>query len=135
MVDQIKDISSKLNINQSAVFALLRVVGEDPNVPDDKLVEALTKVAGDYKKFQAQVAALNPENPKAKLLVEQAKPEIDAGHFDHARELLRQATEAQIAAAQKARQLRQAQAAEDAQMLGAASSTAAEGGLAMTERR
>jgi hypothetical protein len=49
---------------------------------------------------------------------------------------LREATQAQIAAAQEARKLKeQAQAAEDAQMLGAASSTAAEGGVALTERR
>jgi hypothetical protein len=50
-------------------------------IPDDKLAEALTKVAEDYKRLQAQVAALNPDNPKARELVEQAKPEIDAGHF------------------------------------------------------
>ena len=95
-----------------------------------------SRVAGDYKRLQAQVAALNPENPAARALVEQAKPEIDAGHFARAHELLRQATQAQIAAAQEARKLReQAQAAEDGQMLGAASSTAAEGGVALTERR
>ena len=53
-----------------------------------------------------------------------------------AHELLREATQAQIAAAQEARKLKeQAQAAEDAQMLGAASSTAAEGDVALTERR
>ena len=69
-------------------------------------------------------------------LVDEAKPEIDAGRFDRARELLRQATQAQIAAAQEARKLKeQAQAAEDAQMLGAAGSTATEGDVALTERR
>ena len=58
------------------------------------------------------------------------------GIFDRAHELLRQATQAQIAAAQEARKLKQqAQAAEDAQMLGAARSTAAEGDVALTERR
>src|SRR5262249_55674378 len=50
--------------------------------------------------------------------------------------LLRQATQAQLAAAQPARELRQkAQAAEDAQMLGAAASTATEAEVALTERR
>ena len=49
---------------------------------------------------------------------------------------MRQATQAQIAAAQAAEKLeQQAQAGEDAQMLGAASSTAVEGDVAMTERR
>ena len=136
LVDRITDISKTLGVTEDAAKTLLKIVGEDPNIPDDKLAEALTKVASDYKRLQAQVAALNPDNPTARTLVEEAKPEIDAGHFDRAHELLRQATQAQIAAAQGARKLKeQAQAAEDAQMLGAASSTAAEGDVALTERR
>ena len=132
----IVEISKTLGVTEDAAKTLLKIVGEDPNIPDDKLAEALTKVAGDYKRLQAQVAALNPDNPTARALVEEAKPEIEAGHFERARELLRQATQAQIAAAQEARKLKeQAQAAEDAQMLGAASSTAAEGDVALTERR
>jgi len=72
---------------------------------------------------------------RARELVGQANNEIEAGHFARAHELLRQATQVQIAAAQAARQLReQAQAVEDAQMSGAASSTATEGGVALTER-
>jgi hypothetical protein len=52
-----------------------------------------------------------------------------------AHEQLRQATQVQIAAAQEARKLReQAHAAKDAELLGAAASTATEGDLAMTER-
>ena len=130
------DISKTLGVTEDAAKTLLKIVGEDANIPDDKLAEALTKVAGDYKRLQAQVAALNPDNPTARTLVDEAKPEIDAGHFERAHELLRQATQAQIAAAQEARKLKeQAQAAEDAQMLGAASSTAAEGDVALTERR
>jgi tetratricopeptide (TPR) repeat protein len=110
-------------------------VGRDPNISEDKLAEALSKVAADYQRLQVQVSALNLDNSTAKALVEQAKPEIDAGHFERARELLRQATQTQIAAAQEARKLKEhAQTAEDAQMLGAASSTAAEGDVAMTER-
>ncbi len=136
LVDRITDISKTLGVTEDAAKTLLKIVGEDPNIPEDKLAEALTKVAGDFKRLQAQAAALNPENPTAKALVDEAKPEIDAGHFDRAHELLREATQAQIGAAQEARKLKeQAQAAEDAQMLGAASSTAAEGDVALTERR
>jgi len=136
LIDRIVDISKTLGVTEDAAKNLLRIVGEDANIPEDKLAEALTKVAGDYKRLQVQVAALNPDNPTAKALVEQAKPEIEAGHFQRAHDLLRQATQVQIAAAREARKLReQAQAAEDAQMLGAANSTAAEGDLALTERR
>jgi tetratricopeptide (TPR) repeat protein len=134
--ERIEKISKTLGVTEEAAEKLLKIVGEDPNIPEDKLAEALSKVAADYQRLQAQVAALNPDNPTAKALVDQAKPEIDAGRFQRAHELLRQATQVQIAAAQEARKLReQAQTAEDAQMLGAASSTAAEGDVAMTERR
>src|SRR5262249_31620968 len=57
------------------------------------------------------------------------------GRFGQARQFLTQARAAQIAAAQEALKLRdKAQAAADAQLLGAAASTATEGGIAMTER-
>src|SRR2546423_1806041 len=71
----------------------------------------------------------------ARALVAQANAAIDAADLKRARGLLRQATQAQIAAAQEARKLQeQAQAAADAQMLGAAESNAAEGEVALTER-
>ena len=79
---------------------------------------------------------LNPANATAQGLVSQADAAIKAGDFTHAHDFLHQATQAQIAAAQEARKLRdQAQAATDAEMLGAASSTAAEGSVALTELR
>lgn len=136
LIDRIVQISEALGVTKDAAEKLLKIVGEDQNIPDDKLGEALRKVAADYQRLQAQVAALNPSNPSAKALVDEAKPEIEAGHFQGAHELLRQATQAQIAAAQEAHKLRErAEAAEDAQMLGAAQSTAAEGDVAITERR
>jgi tetratricopeptide (TPR) repeat protein len=128
-------VSQKLGVTEEAAKTLLRIVGEDPGVPDDKIAEALIRVATDYKQLQAQVAALNPENPTARDLVKQATIEIEAGHLGHAHELLRQATQAQVAAAQEAdKLLQQAQAAKDAQLLGAAGSTATEGDVALTER-
>jgi tetratricopeptide (TPR) repeat protein len=83
-VDRITEISKTLGVTEDAAKTLLKIVGEDPSIPDDKLAEALTKVAGDYKRLQAQVAALNPDNPTAQALVDEAKPEIDAGHFERA---------------------------------------------------
>jgi hypothetical protein len=98
LIDRITDISKTLGVTEDAARKLLKNVGQDPNVSEDKLAEALTKAAVDYKGAQAQLAALNPDNPTARALVEEAKPEIDAGHFERARELLHQATQAQIAA-------------------------------------
>jgi hypothetical protein len=129
LVNQVKVISDRLAINQNAVFSLLRVVGEDPNVAEDKVAEALTKAADDYKRLQEQVAALNPDNPKARELGEQAKPEIEAGHFPRAHELLREAKQEEIVAAKQLEKVR------DTHMLGAAQFAAADGDVAMTERR
>jgi tetratricopeptide (TPR) repeat protein len=136
LLDRITEISKTLGVTENAAKTLLKIVGQDSNIVQDNLVEALTKVAGDYKRLQAQVAALNLENPAARAMVEQAWLEIEAGDFARAEELFQQATQAQITAAQEARNLReQACAAEDVQMLGAAGSTAAQANVALTELR
>jgi hypothetical protein len=123
----IVDLSKRLGVTEDATRTLLRIVGED--VPLERLSETLGRIANDYKRLQAQAAALSPENSTARDLITQAKAAIEAGHLEHAHELLRRATQAQIAATQQARQLRErAQLAEDTQMLGAARSTATEGG-------
>jgi hypothetical protein len=75
LIGRIVDISQRFGITQEAAKTLLRIVGEQPDVPDERLAEALTKVANDYKRLQAQVAALSPDNPTARDLVERAKSE------------------------------------------------------------
>jgi tetratricopeptide (TPR) repeat protein len=136
LTQQIVEISEKLGVTVEAARRFLKIVGEDPNIPEDKLGEALGKVADAYQNYKAQLAGLKPDNPTAQKLLDEAKREIEAGHFDRVRELLREATQAQLDAAQEAHKLKeQAQAAEDAQMLGAASSTAADGDLVLIERK
>ena len=133
LAEKIGELSSRLGITQGAVLTLLRIVGQK-DVPLDELPQKLGEVASQYQQAQAQLAALSPQNPLARDLVEKAKVEIGAGNFSKAHDLLSQARQAQIAAAQQARALRQqAQLAEDAQLAQAAASTAAEGDLAKTE--
>jgi len=133
LADKIVDLSNRLGVTQGAALTLLRIVGQR-DVPLERLPEKLAEVASQYQQAQAQLAALNPQNPQARGLVEQAQAEITAGNFSKAHELLREARQAQIAAAQQARALRQqAQLAEDEQLIQAAASSAAEGDLAMTE--
>jgi len=118
LIGGIGDISKRLGITEEAAKTLLCIVGEQSDLPDERLAESLTKVA----------------NPAARNLVDRARSEIAAGHFAAAHQLLSEARQAQIAAAQEANKLAaQAQAARDAQLLGAAASAAAEGDLAMTE--
>jgi hypothetical protein len=121
--DRIDKVRNVLGVTRSAAEKLLKIAGEQPDVPDEKLAEVLTSVAADYQRLKAQAAALNPDNPTARALVVRAKAAIEAGQLAQAHEQLRQATQVQIAAAQEARKLReQAQAAEDAELLGAAAS-------------
>ena len=134
LLGQIVNISKQLGVTEDAAKTLLRVVGKQVDLPDEKLAEQLIKVAANYGRLQAQVAALNPNNTTARDLIEGAKMEIRDGHFAEAYAMLSQATETQIAAARQAGVLSdQAQAAAHAQLLGAAASTAAEGDLAITE--
>jgi tetratricopeptide (TPR) repeat protein len=134
--EQFERVRQVLGVTEDAAKRLLKIVGEDANLPEDKLAEALTRVAEDFGRLNAQVSALNPVNPAARALIDEAKAEISAGRFAPARERLRDATEVQLKAARDAREVREkAEAAEEAQSLGAAGSTAAEGDVAMTERK
>lgn len=106
LTSAIVDLSKRLGITEDATKTLLRIVGEQ-DVPLERLSETLNRVANDYKRLQGQAAALNPDNPTARTLVTQAKAAIDVGQLERAHQLLREATQAQLAAAQEARKLRE----------------------------
>jgi len=91
LIGRIGDISKRLGITEEAAKTLLRIVGEQSDVPDERLAEELIKVANDYKRLQTQVAALNPDNLAARDLVDRAKSEITAGRFAAAHQLLSEA--------------------------------------------
>ena len=131
--DTIIDLSKRLGVTENAVVTLLHVLDQE-EVPLERLPQKLSEIADQYKKLQVQVAALNPQNPLARSLAEQAETEIKAGHFEKAHQLLDQVTEAEIAAAQQARQVREkAEVAESEHLIQAAASRAAQGDLSMTE--
>jgi hypothetical protein len=133
LAEKIVDLSQRLGVTQGAALSLLRAVGQI-DVPLAQLPEKLAEATFQYQQAQAQLAALDPQNPLARGLVEQAKADSKAGNLSRARELLRQARQAQIAASQQAQALLQrAQLAADEQLIQAAASTAAEGDLALTE--
>jgi hypothetical protein len=98
--ERLSAISSKLGLTEEATRALLRSVGQ-ADVPDEKLNEQIALVARDYKRLQAQIAAMTPEDPEARELSKKAMSEIDAGHANVARELLRRANEVQYTADQR----------------------------------
>jgi tetratricopeptide (TPR) repeat protein len=131
LVERIEIVSTKLGVTREAAKALLRIAGEQ-DVPDERLAEILTKIANDYKRLQQQAAALTAENPAGRALVREARQELDAGRFERAREVLQEVVQTQLAAANEARKLaNQANAAADAQMLGAANAIASQADVAM----
>src|SRR5215469_4661979 len=46
------DISKTLGVTEDAAKNLLKIIGGDTNIPDDKLPVALTKVASDFGRLQ-----------------------------------------------------------------------------------
>ena len=66
VLDRLVLVRKTLGVTEDAAKTLLKIVGEDTNIPDDKLAEALTKVAGDFKRLRAQILALNPDNSTAR---------------------------------------------------------------------
>src|SRR5215470_174755 len=96
--DQIVDLSGRLGVTQNATLTMLHIL-DQKDVPLEQLPQKLAEIANNYKKLEAQLAALNTQNPLARGLAEQAETEIKAGRFEKAHGLLRQVTEANIAAA------------------------------------
>ena len=88
-----------------AAKTLLRIAGEQTEVSDNRLAEPLTKIANDYKRLQTQVAALNTEESHSSRTCRARQSGSTRGHFGNARNLLRQAAHAQLAAANEARKL------------------------------
>jgi tetratricopeptide (TPR) repeat protein len=135
LTSRIADLAGKLGATQEAVQAILRAVGQQ-DVPLEQLPEKLAEAAAQFQKLTAQAAALNPGSPIARQLVDRAQAAIKVGQFAEAHELLSRAKQAQIAAAQQARDIaRQANEAADQDLLQAASAGAADGELSMTELR
>jgi hypothetical protein len=99
------DLSKRLGVTEDATKTLLRIVGQQ-DVPLERLSETLIRIANDYKRLRGQAAALNPDNTTARERVTLAQDAINFGQFDRARQLLHEATVAQLAAAQAARKLR-----------------------------
>jgi len=79
-------------VSEEATKTLLRIVGEQPDVPDEELTKVLTKVATNYKNLQAQVASISTDNPIARALVTQVQMEMTAGRLQEAGDLLQRIT-------------------------------------------
>jgi hypothetical protein len=53
LLDRITAISETLGVTKDAAKTLLRIAGEQPDVPINRLAEVLTKIATDYKRSKS----------------------------------------------------------------------------------
>ncbi|MCP5196996.1 MAG: tetratricopeptide repeat protein [Gammaproteobacteria bacterium] len=129
---QVKALGDQLSVTQDALTSFFQILREQ-NVPLEKLPDTLATIAQRYHEMQERLAALNPEDPTIKALIDKARTELEAGHFDLADALLSQAEAAEEVAARQAEQLaRDAQAAADQRWLNAAAARAERGELSLT---
>ena len=124
-----------LKIAQGAVDGFFQTLGEQ-NVPPEQLTSKLIEIASRFEATRQRLAALDPDDPATKALVDQAQVALGKGHPDEASALLQRAEEAELAAAAQARTLaQQASAAADARQLHAAKAREGRGDVALTQLR
>ncbi len=92
LLGRIETLSKRLGVTEEAARMMLKLVGEQPNVPDEDLAKALTKVAIDYKNLKAQAASIDINNSLARTLVTEVQSEITAGHLQKAAQILQKIT-------------------------------------------
>jgi tetratricopeptide (TPR) repeat protein len=127
------EIAASLNINQGAVDGFFQTLGEQ-KVPPEQLKAKLTEIASQFEVARQRLAALEPDDPATKALVDQAKEALDKGHPDEASGLLQRAEDAELAAANQADVIAdQARAAANTRRLHAAKAREGRGDVALTQ--
>ena len=129
------EIAAELNITREAVEGFFKILGAT-HVPPEKLAEKLRELVTQFAVTRQRLAALDFDEPAAKALVEQARAALERGRLDEADTLLRQAEEAELAAAARSRTLAaQAQAAVNAKQTRAARARESRGDIALAQLR
>jgi hypothetical protein len=87
------------------VVEFFKILGEQ-NVPEEKVPVHLIEVATHFAQTREALAALEPDDPATRDIVERADAAMKAGRLDEADLLAMEAEQAEIAAARKTRQSR-----------------------------
>jgi tetratricopeptide (TPR) repeat protein len=132
---KVAELSAKLGFTSQAVTEFFKILGEQA-VPDEKVPTRLIDIATHFAATRDQLAALEPDDPRAAELTTQAKGALDKGQLAEADALLGRAKELEAAALREARKLKQrAQEAEDRHALNLAKMEASQGDIALTQLR
>ncbi|HNG51624.1 MAG TPA: tetratricopeptide repeat protein, partial [Plasticicumulans sp.] len=129
---QIDTLARQSGVSEAAMRNFLRILGEK-EIPAEKLVERFTDILQRHRASLQRLAALDPDDPAIRALIEQARAAVQQGDYDAADRSLAEAEYADLAAARQAEQLaEQARVAARQHLLTAAATRAERGDLAMT---
>jgi hypothetical protein len=133
---KIDQLSQRLDATHEAVVGFLRILDRN-EVPLEKLPGTLAQIAQRHREMLERLAALNPEDPAAQALIEQARALLRSANteadYDRADQLLGQAEATELAAVRMAEDFaRQAQEAANRRRLNAAAARAERGELELT---
>ncbi|MDA0966897.1 MAG: tetratricopeptide repeat protein, partial [Proteobacteria bacterium] len=104
---EIQDISQKYNVSVDAVKSFFKILQEQ-NVPPEQHGVKLQEIAAKYLELKNQLANLPADTSTAvRALYKQAEEAFEAGRYDEAKEILKQADDIDIADIEK-RQLQSA---------------------------
>jgi tetratricopeptide (TPR) repeat protein len=122
-------------IQADAMATFFRILRE-AHVPTDQLRERLTEIATRHQEMTSRLAAIEVADPLVQKLIDDARAEVQVGHYEAAEKLLSQAENAELAAAERATELAtRALFAADARKSAAAERRAERAALAIVQLR
>src|SRR4051794_30674035 len=98
---QAAQFAAQLGVTRDAVVSFFRILGEK-EVPAEQMPVRLGEVAARFHDLSSRLATLEPEDPTAKGLVDQAQQAVEGGKYDEADGLLARAEEIEQGAAGQA---------------------------------
>jgi tetratricopeptide (TPR) repeat protein len=126
-----EELARQLNTTTSAVISFFRLLGQQDVTPE-QLPQKLAEIATQYKQTFERLAALEPQDPATKAIVEQATSALRESKFDEANQLLAQAEETELLAAKQASRLAEdARSAANERLLRAAADRGTRGNIAL----
>ena len=97
-----QELATKLAVTQGALEQFLRILGET-GVPPEHLTEKLVEMASEYKRLKQSLDTLSLAEPDLDEMISKAMENVDAGRFEVADLILKQAEEAQLAKLERAK--------------------------------
>ena len=127
------ELANKWRFTSSAVIEFFRILREQ-NIPDEKVPARLIEIAIHFSQTQNELAALEPADPRAAEIAQQAKLALDAGRLAEADDLLDRAKDLERAALREAQRfIHRAQDAADRHAFNLARMEATQGEISLTQ--